>query len=60
MHTSEMPGPLEARGQDFFCPCNNGVFDADGNPVKGPPPTPLAQYPVEIRGSSIFISMPEA
>lgn len=44
----------------FFCPCHDGVFDADGNPVKGPPPTPLAQYPVEIRGASIFVSMPEA
>lgn len=44
----------------FFCPCHDGVFDADGNPVSGPPPSPLAQSPVEIRGSSIFVSMPEA
>ena len=44
----------------FFCPCHDGVFDADGNPVSGPPPTPLAQNPVEIRGSSIFVSMTEA
>jgi Rieske Fe-S protein len=44
----------------FFCPCHDGVFDADGNPVSGPPPTPLVQNPVEIRGSSIFVSMREA
>ncbi len=44
----------------FFCPCHNGFFDADGNPTSGPPPTPLAQYPVEIRGTSIFVTMPEA
>lgn len=44
----------------FFCPCHDGVFDADGNPVSGPPPSPLAQSPVEIRGSSIFVSMSEA
>jgi cytochrome b6-f complex iron-sulfur subunit len=23
--------------QQFFCPCHNGVFDSDGNPVSGPP-----------------------
>jgi Rieske Fe-S protein len=44
----------------FFCPCHDGVFDADGNPVSGPPPSPLAQYDVEIRGSSIFVTMSEA
>ncbi len=44
----------------FFCPCHDGVFDADGNPIAGPPPTPLAQYPVEVRGASIFVTMPEA
>lgn len=44
----------------FICPCHDAVFNGDGKPVKGPPPTPLAQYPVEIRGSSIFVSMPEA
>ena len=44
----------------FFCPCHNGVFDADGNPVSGPPPAPLAQNPVTVRGSSIFVTMPEA
>lgn len=44
----------------FFCPCHDGYFDADGNPTAGPPPTPLAQYPVEMRGSSVFVSMPEA
>lgn len=44
----------------FFCPCHDGVFDADGNPISGPPPSPLAQYNVEIRGSSIFVTMSEA
>jgi len=44
----------------FFCPCHDGVFDADGNPVSGPPPAPLAQYPVELRGSTVFVTMPGA
>jgi cytochrome b6-f complex iron-sulfur subunit len=46
-------------GKTFFCPCHDGVFDADGNPVSGPPPSPLAQKTVKIRGSSIFVSMDE-
>ncbi len=50
----------KAKEKTFFCPCRDGVFDADGNPVSGPPPTPLARYPVEVRGASIFVSMPEA
>lgn len=44
----------------FFCPCHEGVFNADGQPVSGPPPTPLAQNAVTVRGSNIFVSMPEA
>lgn len=44
----------------FFCPCHNGFFDADGKPTEGPPPTPLARYPVEVRGASVFVTMPEA
>ena len=44
----------------FICPCHDAVFNSDGKPIKGPPPTPLAQYTVEIRGASIFVSMPEA
>jgi Rieske Fe-S protein len=50
----------KSEDKTFFCPCHDGVFDAEGNPVSGPPPTPLAQNPVNVRGSSIFVSMPEA
>ena len=44
----------------FFCPCHDGVFDADGNPVSGPPPSPLPEYPVQLRNTTIFVTMPEA
>ncbi len=27
----------EAENNRFFCPCHNGVFDADGNAIEGPP-----------------------
>ncbi|MBT5366626.1 MAG: Rieske (2Fe-2S) protein, partial [Nitrospinaceae bacterium] len=44
----------------FFCPCHDGVFDADGKPVSGPPPRPLDRYTVETRGEAIFVTMDEA
>ncbi len=27
----------EQGSREFFCPCHGGVFDADGNPLAGPP-----------------------
>lgn len=28
----------------FFCPCHNGIFNADGTQRSGPPPRPLDRY----------------
>jgi cytochrome b6-f complex iron-sulfur subunit len=39
----------------FECPCHQGVFDAQGNPVSGPPETPLQRYPLEVRDGKVFI-----
>ena len=39
----------------FECPCHQGVFDEEGNPVSGPPQTPLGRYPIEARNGKIFI-----
>ncbi len=33
----------------FMCPCHGGVFHRDGSVAAGPPPQPLAQYPVRVR-----------
>ena len=41
----------EADNERFFCPCHNGVFDADGEPVSGPPADAgqrLAEVPVTV------------
>ena len=35
---------------DIFCNCHNGVFDANGRNVSGPPPRPLETYKVTLRG----------
>ncbi|MGD8239793.1 MAG: Rieske (2Fe-2S) protein [Armatimonadota bacterium] len=39
----------------FECPCHQGVFDAQGNPIAGPPERPLDRYPTEVRGGKVFI-----
>jgi Rieske Fe-S protein len=37
---------------DIFCPCHNGVYDLNGHNVSGPPPRPLEEYKVALRGSA--------
>jgi len=41
----------QAERQRFFCPCHNGVFNADGVATEGPPAAAgqsLAQVPLEV------------
>ena len=39
----------------FECPCHQGIFDAQGNPISGPPERPLQRYPLEVRDGKVFI-----
>jgi len=39
----------------YACPCHEGVYDADGRPVAGPPPRPLADVPVEVVGETVVV-----
>jgi menaquinol-cytochrome c reductase iron-sulfur subunit len=41
--------------QLFMCPCHGGVYYADGSVAAGPPPHPLSQYNVRIRGDDVEI-----
>ena len=46
--------------RQFYCPCHEGFFSAeDGRVLAGPPPRPLPRYPLEIRGSEIWINPPK-
>ena len=40
---------------EFFCPCHNGVFSADGAVVSGPPPRPLDRYDTVVQDGQLFI-----
>jgi cytochrome b6-f complex iron-sulfur subunit len=40
----------------FYCPCHDGLFDAEGNVVSGPPPAPLERLKVEVKGDKAVVS----
>jgi Rieske Fe-S protein len=40
----------------IWCACHNGHFDLNGKNIEGPPPRPLEEYAVNIRGDQIVVS----
>ncbi|ANM31380.1 hypothetical protein ABI59_20095 [Acidobacteria bacterium Mor1] len=45
----------------FFCPCHNGIFDASGKGVGGPPGDSgqsLPRYQLKLEGALLFIELP--
>jgi len=42
--------------QDIWCACHNGIYDLRGRNVSGPPPRPLEEYEVHVRGEEIVVA----
>lgn len=40
----------------IWCACHNGHFDLNGKNIAGPPPRPLEQFAVNVRGDQIVVS----
>jgi len=40
----------------IWCACHNGHYDLNGKNIAGPPPRPLEQYTVNIRGDEVVVS----
>ena len=40
----------------IWCACHNGQYDLNGKVIAGPPPAPLAEYTVHLRGDQIVVS----
>ncbi len=41
---------------DIWCACHNGIYDLNGRVIGGPPPRPLEEFKVNIRGEDIVVS----
>jgi Rieske Fe-S protein len=40
----------------IWCACHNGHYDLNGVNIAGPPPRPLEEYEVNVRGGEIVVS----
>jgi cytochrome b6-f complex iron-sulfur subunit len=44
----------------IHCPCHDGLFNAvTGAVISGPPPQPLAQYELNVKGGRVLIGKPQ-
>lgn len=42
--------------RQIWCACHNGMYDLNGAVVAGPPPKPLDEYLVRLRGEEVVIA----
>jgi len=42
--------------EQIWCACHDGHYDINGQNIGGPPPRPLEQYVVNLRGDDIVVS----
>ena len=50
----------DANGSEFVCPCHDGHFDAEGNPVSGPPKdmeAGLSRFEVVEDGDLVYLDL---
>jgi cytochrome b6-f complex iron-sulfur subunit len=43
----------------IYCPCHDGRFDLTGKNVGGPPPRPLPEHSVVVKGDEIYVTETE-
>ena len=47
---------FKSETHQIWCACHNGLFDLNGKVVSGPPPRPLEEFAVGVRGDEVVIS----
>ena len=45
----------KAEKKEFRCPCHDGLFDAHGNVLSGPPPAPLERLKIKVNGEKVIV-----
>lgn len=43
--------------QEFLCPCHGGRYDLAGRNIAGPPPAPLARFPMKVQNSMLCLGV---
>jgi Rieske Fe-S protein len=41
----------------IYCACHGGRFDLNGKNIAGPPPRPLQEFDVHLKGDEIYVSV---
>jgi len=44
---------------EVWCPCHNGKYTVDGANISGPPPRPLQEFDVILKGNDIYAQRPQ-
>lgn len=47
---------FQESSRQIWCACHNGFYNLNGQVVAGPPPRPLDQYTVRVRGEVVVIA----
>ncbi len=42
--------------KNILCACHNGIYDLSGKNISGPPPRPLEEYTVNVKGDDITVT----
>jgi len=42
---------------EFVCPCHGGRYDLSGRNIAGPPPAPLARFPLQLQNGMLFVGV---
>lgn len=41
--------------KEFYCPCHDGHFNAEGIVLNGPPPSPLERWRVQVKNDRVLV-----
>lgn len=50
---------FKSETEQIWCACHNGYYDTQGRNISGPPPRPLGQFPVVLKGDKIIVTKGE-
>lgn len=46
----------DPKSKQIVCACHNGIYDLTGKNVAGPPPRPLEEFTVNVKGEDITVT----